>query len=1015
MGEIAASLSKAIKEGKWISIDYQNKEGEITSYWCAITDIDITTRKITVDAFNAVKIDNDNKGVLLNAFLYFDNIQSARVLDHTAYQRPNELLEKIEKNLDQLEWLKFDLYNEQILDYIKDCLKFDSVPYQKETALVSAIDHEALIKSSELGYYTLSLAQLAEIAEKIEKISKQDKQRQFKVTELALNLLSINTERGLFVCVYKNLLFNPAERQLILDENIQFNYEFASDENESYRHNLRNYLDMEVDDFTELFKTQPDEAKDMLSPSLNRFREFLDDCPYIMDLVRPFNGYIDKEFEAIASSKKANELSIPLLAFFGNMDIKYKSRKRLFDIVLLDNKMNVDQLRVIHNALKQPITYVQGPPGTGKTKSIINLLISTFFNEQKVLVSSNNNKPIDDIYLKLKQLKSKNTLIPLPVLRLGNNEKVKESIITIKEYMKQADLYEIDEEKLQKIGISNKKSMKDINEIIDHYESRIELEEEVDILSSMNHELTHEIRSSIIIQTELEKKQNELKEIPHYTEEDIHQHVVKANESFLMWLFFTSIKFIKHLKEPKYKEFVDILNIENEEEQIRLFNQYLHEQEHLKLILRVFPIVMTTNQSAYRLGEPEPSFDLTIIDEAGQCSIGHALFPIIRGKRLLLVGDQNQLRPVITLSPESNAILMRKHHAPKSYDYVNNSIIKNMQTMDSISKFVLLRYHYRCHKDIIEFSNQKYYHKQLKVPDRQGFDKQALFYLDIDQKKIPRSNERNTSLAEVDSIIADIRLKKSESIGIITPFRNQAEIIKERVAQEGLSKVDVGTIHTFQGDEKEIIYFSSAITSFSSPKTFDWIKNNEELLNVATTRAQNEFVMVGDYNEIKKRSGENTDLLDLFEYTKKNGKEVKIVSRQGDANFNGIFYRQYDTKKEQELLSTVSQILSFGGKYKIETQVKVADILKKYNSDELLDYGIKAVFDFVISQKLKSDTIPRLVIELNGDEHLNDQKVIERDNKKKQICQENKIIIITIPNTYTRRYELIKDLIKKII
>ncbi|MDY0277553.1 MAG: hypothetical protein RBQ97_05675, partial [Acholeplasma sp.] len=212
MGEIAASLSKAIKEGKWLSIDYQNKEGDITSYWCAITDIDITSRKLTIDAFNSAKIDNDTQGVLTNAFLYIDNIQSAHVLDHTTYQRPIELLQKIEDNLDQLEWLKFDLYNENILDYLKDCLKYDSISYQKETALISAIDHESLSQTVELGFYPLSLPQLAELADKIEKISKQDKQRQFRITDLTLNLLSIVTQQGLFVCAYKHLLFNPAER-----------------------------------------------------------------------------------------------------------------------------------------------------------------------------------------------------------------------------------------------------------------------------------------------------------------------------------------------------------------------------------------------------------------------------------------------------------------------------------------------------------------------------------------------------------------------------------------------------------------------------------------------------------------------------------------------------------------------------------------------------------------------------------------------------------------------------------
>jgi len=36
MNQIAQSLTKAIKEAKWLSIDYINREGGATSYWCAI-------------------------------------------------------------------------------------------------------------------------------------------------------------------------------------------------------------------------------------------------------------------------------------------------------------------------------------------------------------------------------------------------------------------------------------------------------------------------------------------------------------------------------------------------------------------------------------------------------------------------------------------------------------------------------------------------------------------------------------------------------------------------------------------------------------------------------------------------------------------------------------------------------------------------------------------------------------------------------------------------------------------
>ncbi|PKK86883.1 MAG: DNA helicase, partial [Tenericutes bacterium HGW-Tenericutes-8] len=636
-------------------------------------------------------------------------------------------------------------------------------------------------------------------------------------------------------------------------------------------------------------------AKAMLELSLRKFNETLDDRPYIMDLVRNYNAHIENEFTSVAQAKINNNLSTPLKAFFGNMDTTLLSRKRKFDIVLLDDMMNIDQLRVIHNALKQPITYVQGPPGTGKTQSILNLLISAFFNDQTVLVSSNNNKPIDDIYAKLRSLESRNRPLPMPILRLGNNEKVKESIQLIKDYLKRYDKLESDDLKLARHRVSNTNNMQDINLIIDNYERRLELEEEIDALKSMLTNISLEFRSNIIINTDLSQKQKELDLIEIIKDEEIHNHVVKADDSFFTWLFFTSVKYIKRPNEPKYQQFNDILNHDNEDEQIKLFNNYLMDNDNFKQLQRVFPIIMTTNQSAYRLGAPTPNFDLVVIDEAGQCSIGASLFPIIRGKRLLLVGDQNQLRPVITLSPETNKKLMKKYRASKSYNYVESSIIRLMQNVDSISKFILLRYHYRCHKDIIDFSNRKYYNKKLIIPSKTGFDKQALFFLPVNQKNAARSNEKNTAIAEVEAIIQDIKEKPGQSIGIITPFRNQADLLRERIKQENLTNVDVGTVHTFQGDEKDTIYMSSAITSRSSNRTFDWVKNNQELINVATTRAKKEFIMVGDFKELKNRSNETNDYFELAEYVLKNGKEVELTAVQGDNYVNSSNYRQYNT------------------------------------------------------------------------------------------------------------------------
>jgi hypothetical protein len=1009
MGDTAHAISQAIKEASWLSIKYKNAEGDITYYWCAVNDIKVADKKLVATLFNAAKLSESSNGIIEEAVLSFDSILKAEVMPHTTYSRPEHLITTIRENISELGWLKFDRFNNDIVNYIKDCMIHDTIAYQRETTLVPGIDENALKTFDEEHPFELSPMQIATMTENIQKLKKQDRKRSFQTTELAINVLSIHTHQGLFVAAYRRLMFDPSERGLVMGKDIVYNYEFTAEDNGIvYRHNLRNYLDIETDAFTELFEKSPEEAKELLKTRLDSNKETIDDRPYIMDIIRRQDGHLADEMGSIAQHKSEGTLSKPLEAFFGNMDTSMASRKRKFDIVILDEKMNIDQLRVIHNALKEPVTYVQGPPGTGKTHSIINLLISAFFNGQTVLISSNNNKPIDDIYKKITDVKSRGNAIPFPILRLGNNEKTLEAIETIKELMKRCSRFTADRDKLEKHALTNQDKMKDLNMVIDQYESKLSLEEETSALESLAHTLSDNMRITVI-QAILQEKRKAYEAIRSVDDTTIHDHVVKADNTFMTWLFFTSVKHIKRLDEPKYEEFRAILDVSDDLERVRLFNRYLSEDANLDMLKRVFPVMMTTNQSAYKFGNPKPQFDLVVIDEAGQCSIGHALYPMNRAKRLLLVGDKNQLKPVITLAPQTNQALMRKYRVPIDYDYVTNSVISLMQKVDSISKFVMLRYHYRSRKDIIDFSNKKYYRNQLILKEDDVMSADALRYIDVDQGKSQRSNERNTSMDEIEAIVTDIKKRTTGTLGVVTPFRNQARMIKERFAEEGLGHIDVGTVHTFQGDEKDVIYLTTAITPHSSDKTFDWVKNNEELINVATTRAKKTFVMVSDMKELKKRSNDPNDLHELAQYVKHKGREVPLTPRREG------HYRQYNQAKEKEFMETLAQVLSFYPKYKVQSQVKILDILNRYANPALKDYGTKAVFDFVVFGSYGKDDRPRLVVELDGPEHHYDKLTMERDQKKEQICKDNGIKLIRITNDYARRYVHVKHMINTII
>ena len=66
-----SSISKSIKEGKWLNIHYQ-QENEITTFWAAIKEINISNKVLTISMFN----DKKSLNVIKDAYIYFDKISA---------------------------------------------------------------------------------------------------------------------------------------------------------------------------------------------------------------------------------------------------------------------------------------------------------------------------------------------------------------------------------------------------------------------------------------------------------------------------------------------------------------------------------------------------------------------------------------------------------------------------------------------------------------------------------------------------------------------------------------------------------------------------------------------------------------------------------------------------------------------------------------------------------------------------------------------------------------------------
>lgn len=993
MKSIYKDIFKAIHEGKWLSIEYKNQDEEITKYWIGIKDIDMKTKQLIVDGLHL------SKYTLCRLSIFIDSILSSSVIDGSYYEINKRLIEDIKRNSLKYQAIFSNVTNLKILNYLIDCQRLDTIPYKCEYALIQRLDRD-MIKD---GSYRLSYEQFKEIVNSFQiKVASNRKEKTIKT--LCMNVLSIYTKKGLYVLAYRRLNLDVSAKMLRPDEEITICWENTIDGN---KQSIRQFLDADEYDLLNDFSKNQELIKDRITRN-NPYINGVDDMPYVISMGRDNLIDLEHEYEAIINMYDDGEVTYPIRAFFGDF-IKQPERRKEYPIVLLNKRVNIDQLLAIYKALKHPIAYIQGPPGTGKTNTIINTIMSAFFNERTVLLTSYNNHPIDSVFQSFQSIRYKDKVIPFPAIRLGNNEKMAESLEFIKNIYQSTKGLNIYDKTLEKNKGEKIERTRKLTALLKRHEMILDLKERKEtiekLLNSYN-QLTFQID---LQGRQLKEINDKLKEIGEVTDSEAIKLLGDDEEEFLKYLFYTSAKYIKRIDEPKNEDLRKILEIEDKDIQISNFNRYLSKSENMKKFLRIFPIVMTTCISAHKLGEPEQYFNMVIIDEASQCNTAISLVPILRGESLMLVGDPQQLNPVIVLDPKNNAILRQKYSVSNEYDYINNSIYKTYLACDAISDEILLSYHYRCNKKIIDFNNKKYYNGKLNIMTKGTVVEKPLVFVDIENNK---TYYKNTAPLEAEKIIEFVKYNKDKKIGIITPFVNQKEYINSLLKENGLANATCGTVHAFQGDEKDVILFSLAISDQTSQKTYDWLKNNKELINVATSRAKDQLIILSSSNNLERlhKSDSEDDVFELVEYVKSNGLS-KVTGKTVQSRALGV--KPYSTETEEAFMRCLSfaldNVLYNNRKCTIRKEVPISHVFR--NNETYYDLFYSGRFDFVVYEKHVDKELPILAIELDGKEHFDDEIVKQRDIKKEEICRKNGLELIRIENSYARRYNYIKDIL----
>lgn len=298
-------------------------------------------------------------------------------------------------------------------------------------------------------------------------------------------------------------------------------------------------------------------------------------------------------------------------------------------------------------------------------------------------------------------------------------------------------------------------------------------------------------------------------------------------------------------------------------------------------------------------GEP-PAFDvgridLLIVDEAGQVDTPLGLPALALAQRALVVGDEKQLSPVWSLDEETDREIAEGAGIAEG-EWADDLRARGltcsapsslMRAASHASRWsfgddepgLLLREHFRCHPDIIGFSNELLYDGMLEPwrpaeSSKLHGKRPAFEWIDVPTSQDSRQGSSRVNQVEAEAIAAWIiehyaeffeiyhhletepskKVAAADLIGVVTPFSAQAALIEREIRRAARAadpsadlptnlaqKITVGTAHRLQGAERPIILFSAVYGRNSAQAGF--IDANPELMNVAVSRAKDLLVV----------------------------------------------------------------------------------------------------------------------------------------------------------------------------
>lgn len=295
-----------------------------------------------------------------------------------------------------------------------------------------------------------------------------------------------------------------------------------------------------------------------------------------------------------------------------------------------------------------------------------------------------------------------------------------------------------------------------------------------------------------------------------------------------------------------------------------------HRKTAREAMTRAYQAVPCWVLPHWRVSETLPAeiglFDLVVVDEASQSDIW-ALPALLRGKKLLVVGDHKQVSPsAVGTAEEKIKELIRRFldNQPFGSEMTPDKSIYDLARVVFAGNQIMLKEHFRCVPAIIEFSNREFYQNEirpLRVPKANERLDPPL--VDVFVKGGYRKGDVNPAEAKaiVDEIktIIDDPAYDGRSIGVVTLLgTTQAAFIHERISEE-ISPVDIvgrkiaiGPPPVFQGRERDIMMVS--MVTAPGDRAAANRADMHQRFNVALSRARDRMYLFRSVSETEVRA-----------------------------------------------------------------------------------------------------------------------------------------------------------------